>query len=56
MMKNAARILAYVALGLTVVPSIAVMMGSLSHDTHITLMTAGMILWFIAAPVWMKKS
>jgi len=55
-MKNIARIFAYLALGLTVIPSIAVMMGSLSHATHLALMTAGMVLWFIAAPVWMKKS
>jgi hypothetical protein len=56
MMKTAAKILATIALGLTVLPSVGVMMGAVSHDAHINLMTAGMVLWFIAAPVWMKKS
>jgi hypothetical protein len=42
-------------LGLTIVPSILVAVGIASWQTHANLMTAGMILWFITAPFWMKK-
>jgi hypothetical protein len=44
-----------VALGLTIVPSILVAMGLARWETHAHLMAAGMILWFITAPFWMKR-
>lgn len=54
-MKTTAKILSFLALGLTVLPSVGVLMGILAHDIHMHLMTAGMVLWFITAPIWMKK-
>ena len=54
-MKSTAKLLSLLALGLTVIPSVGVLMGILSHDVHVHLMTAGMVLWFITAPIWMKK-
>lgn len=44
-----------VGLGLTLVPAVLVAMGNLPWETHAGLMTAGMILWFVTAPFWMKK-
>ena len=43
-------------LGLTTVPAFLVFTGVLSWQVHAHLMTAGMILWFITAPYWMKKN
>jgi hypothetical protein len=42
-------------LGLTIVPSILVFSGVLPWQTHADLMIAGMVLWFITSPLWMKK-
>jgi hypothetical protein len=53
------RILQYVgaSLGLilTIVPSVLVLAGTITWQTHADLMTVGMILWFVAAP-WQKKT
>ena len=45
-----------IGLGLTIIPAILVAAGNLSWTTHANLMTAGMILWFVSAPFWMKKN
>lgn len=42
-------------LGLTIIPAILVAAGGLPWTTHADLMAAGMILWFVTAPFWMKK-
>ncbi len=44
-----------IGLGLTIIPAILVAAGSLSWTTHADLMAAGMVLWFVSAPFWMKK-
>jgi hypothetical protein len=53
------RILQYigasVGLILTIVPSVLVLAGTITWQTHADLMTVGMILWFVAAP-WQKKT
>jgi len=54
-MKSIAAVAAIVALGLTIVPAFLVVTGTIPWQTHAHLMTAGMILWFVAAPLWMKK-
>jgi hypothetical protein len=33
-----------------------VLAGTITWQLHADLMTAGMIIWFVTAPVWMKKS
>jgi hypothetical protein len=43
-----------VGLILTVVPSVLVAMGSMEWQTHANLMTAGMIVWFVAA-TWQSR-
>ena len=53
-MKPFLRILSYIGLLLTVVPSVLVFAGSISLDLHKQLMAAGMLLWFLTAPFWMN--
>lgn len=48
-------VVAIVALGLTVVPSLLVFNGMMEIDLHKKLMLAGTVLWFIAAPIWFRK-
>jgi hypothetical protein len=55
-MKLTSRIGSAIALGLTIVPSFLVLAGTITWQLHADLMTAGMIIWFVTAPVWMKKS
>jgi hypothetical protein len=43
-------------LALTIVPSCLVFARVMSWQTNANLMTAGMIIWFITAPFWMKKN
>ena len=54
-MKILVTILAIIALGLTIIPSILVFTGSMELDMHKHLMTAGTILWFVSAPIWFRK-
>ena len=54
-MKLLASVLAMVALGLTLIPSIFVLTGDINLDLHKMLMTIGTILWFITAPIWFRK-
>jgi len=54
-MRMLAIILALLGLLLTVVPSFLVFYGAMVWKTHVQLMFAGMVLWFVFAPVGMKK-
>jgi hypothetical protein len=54
-MKMLMSVLAIIALGLTIVPSILVFNGTIELDLHKKLMTAGTFLWFVAAPIWFRK-
>lgn len=49
------KILSFIGLGLTIVPSFLVFMLVISHDMHINLMGTGMVLWFVTAPFWINK-
>ena len=49
-------LLASVGLALTLVPAFFVFAGSLSAQTHKTLMAVGMLLWFVVAPFWIKRA
>lgn len=55
MPKIILTLLAITGLGLTLIPSILVFAGSLSFETHRTLMLIGFVLWFLVAPFWMRK-
>jgi hypothetical protein len=54
-MKTLLKTASAVALGLTVVPSLLVFKGAISMHAHYVLMAAGMVLWFVTAPFWMKR-
>ena len=54
-MKNLLKLVSAVGLVLTIVPAFLVFSGSITWDGHANLMLAGMILWFVTAPFWMKK-
>ncbi|HZB12781.1 MAG TPA: hypothetical protein VE467_07135 [Chryseolinea sp.] len=54
-MKIIMTLLAIVALGLTIIPSMLVFAGKMELDMYKNLMTAGTILWFVAAPIWFSE-
>jgi len=53
-MQLTAKILALLALGLTAIPPLIFMFHSIAETTMKALMIAGTILWFVAAPLWLK--
>jgi len=53
-MKIILNVGATLGLILTIIPSVLVAMGQLEWQTHANLMTAGMIVWFIAA-TWQSR-
>lgn len=54
-MKTFMAVLAILALGLTVIPSILVFAGKMELTMHKQLMTLGTFLWFVSAPIWFRK-
>ena len=54
-MKTMMMALALLGLALTVIPSVLVFLNRLSWQTHAHLMLAGTLLWFCAAPFWMRE-
>jgi hypothetical protein len=54
-MKTILNVSAALGLILTIVPSILVAMGQLERQTHANLMTAGMIVWFVAMTLQSRK-
>lgn len=54
-MKLILQIISWVALGLTVLPSILFFWGSMELDTVKVTMLVATILWFVATPFWMGK-
>lgn len=55
-MKTAMKLVSLAALGLTIIPSVLVYLRLIPWDAHANLMVVGMILWFLSAPVWMKRA
>ena len=53
-MRVAAIIASAVGLLLSIVPACLVFEGCMTWQSHAHLMTAGMLLWFLTAPVWFK--
>jgi len=54
-MKTICKTISYIGLLATVVPSFLVFGGTIELQTHITMMSIGMILWFVTAPFWMGR-
>jgi len=53
-MRVPAVVLSLAGLGLTLLPSILLFHGLLGWKAHTQLMFAGMLCWFVFAPLWMK--
>lgn len=49
------KILSFIGLVLTIVPSVLVFTDGIAFDMHTNLMFFGMLLWFSTAPFWMKE-
>ena len=54
-MKTWSKLVSFVGLAFTVVPSILVFTGSIEWTTHAQLMLLGTVLWFATAPLWMTN-
>jgi high-affinity Fe2+/Pb2+ permease len=54
-MKILWGIASYIALSATIFPAVLVFSGTIDLEMHKRIMAIGMILWFIAAPLCMKK-
>lgn len=55
-MKKIAMFVGYASLALVIGPPVLFMAGSLKDlDTVKNLMLAATLVWFVTAPVWMKK-
>ena len=54
-MKSTLKIISFLGLCLTIVPSILVLKDKIDLDLHKTLMIIGTFLWFVTAPFWMKS-
>jgi hypothetical protein len=48
-------IVAIAGLLLTLMPSLLVFSGRMPFESNKTWMTVGMLLWFVAAPFWIKR-
>ncbi|MGH8021118.1 MAG: hypothetical protein ACREIA_23130 [Opitutaceae bacterium] len=54
-MKDIARYIGCVALGLVIVPPLAFMLQMMGDESLVKgLMLAGTIAWFVTAPIWMR--
>jgi hypothetical protein len=54
-MKPISKIISFLGLALTIVPSLLVFSGTIGKQTHFTLMAVGLVMWFATAPLWMKS-
>ena len=53
-MKILLKLLSFIGLGLTGVPSVLFFMGKIELESSHHLMTVGMIIWFVTAPFWIN--
>lgn len=54
-MKPLLKIISYIALLATVLPSVLVFAGVIELETHKWIMFIGMIVWFVTAPFSIKR-
>jgi hypothetical protein len=55
-MKNLLKIVSFLGLLLTLVPSLLVFAGNIELSTHKWLMLLGTALWFSTSPFWMNSA
>jgi len=55
-MKLLVKLISYIGLILTLIPSLLVSSGNISLDSCKMLMVIGTIVWFVSAPSWMNKA
>jgi hypothetical protein len=50
------KIISYIGLGLTVVPSFLLLSDGFEDIQYQMLATVGMVLWFVTAPFWINRT
>ncbi len=54
-MRTVLKIISFIGLLLTIVPSFFVFANRLPIEMHYTLMLIGTFVWFLSAPFWMLE-
>jgi len=54
-MMTILKILSFIGLGMTLIPSFLVFQGYIEPSLSKTLMLVGTIIWFATAPQWLNK-
>ena len=54
-MRRIALVFSLIGLVLTIIPAFFVFYGAITWKLHSQLMFAGMVIWFLSAPMWMNK-
>jgi hypothetical protein len=54
-MKNLLKLISFIGLALTIIPSILVLFGSIENNLNKILMAIGAVLWFGSVPFWINK-
>jgi hypothetical protein len=55
MKSIALKIISYLALAGTIIPSLLVFTGDMSLQTNKNIMTISMVIWFLSVPFWINK-
>ena len=50
------KVISFIGLGLTIIPSLLVLAGKIDIDLNKTLMIVGTVLWFSTVPFWINKN
>ena len=53
-MTTLLKVISFIGLGLSIIPSLLVFAGHLEMQTNLRLMVVGMLLWFGSAVFWIK--
>ncbi len=53
-MKFLLKLLSFIGLGLTGIPSVLYFMGKIELESSHHMMTVGMLIWFVTAPFWIN--
>jgi hypothetical protein len=49
------KIISYLALAGTIIPSLLVFAGDMSLQTNKNIMTVSMVIWFVTVPFWINE-
>jgi len=55
MMRTILKIISFIGLGVTILPSVLVLTGTISMELNKSLMMVGTLLWFGTVIFWMNK-